>query len=144
MDGERFDRIAISFADGVSRRGVVRVLTVSLAPLAGSMVGLRRAAAAPDYASAVDVAGEATDGKCHGKAAVNNHHCAAHGCSSNGVCICQKTINGNKQCVNPRGVSCPKKDECNHNKDCPPDSICAKVGGCCGHPKRNLCVPLCG
>ena len=143
MDGQRFDRIVKFVATGISRRRAVGALVASVTPFAGLALGSRRAAA-QDLAAAAEVSGEASDGKCQGKAAFNNKHCAADRCSRNGACVCATTTHGDKRCVSLVGAVCPTRDECNNDKQCGKGEVCIKIGGCCGHGKRNLCIDVCG
>ncbi len=84
---------------------------------------------------------------CRNKSAINNKRCPPGpevDCSpTNDRCECTVTVNGNTRCVDYTGTQCPDRDECDRNRDCRQGEVCARVGGCCGNPRRNLCVPLC-
>jgi len=58
-------------------------------------------------------------------------------------CHCVLTRQGGVRCANFAGEHCPATDQCDVNGDCPDNQLCVRVGGCCGHPRRNLCVRRC-
>jgi hypothetical protein len=79
-----------------------------------------------------------------GEPAIGNNSCRANQCGDrDGLCFCATTVDGRKRCVNLRDAVCPKRDECDRNRDCPGDRICIRSAGCCGHLRRNDCVKPC-
>lgn len=144
IEGKRFDQLTRSLATTISRRRVMRALIARVGPLAAMTLGTSRAEAAQDLTVADGVRSEASDGKCRGKVAANNQRCSADTCSGNGFCLCFETTEGDKRCVNRIGIPCPTANECHKSKQCRRGEVCVKRGGCCGHPKRHSCMPLCG
>ena len=141
MDDQRFDRHARSLALGLSRRQVARGLVGGLAAL-----GWGRALAQDELDFDADEGPdpEATDPTCRGRPAIDNNRCPRPQCTRNANCFCAETVRGNKRCVNLRGVRCPRRDQCDKNRQCGSGEVCVKVGGCCRGRKRNLCIRLCG
>ena len=141
-----FDEVAKGLAAGtISRR---RALKLTAAAIVGSS-GLL--ALFPGFAGAQDT-GEGTplnvtvvgQGGCkEGEPAISNRSCRANQCGSKQMCLCAKTVSGSKRCVNVLNAECPRRDECDSNRDCPGDRICIQAGGCCGHPRRNKCLRPC-
>lgn len=82
---------------------------------------------------------------CKGKAFLNNKNCEGDvDCSPTSIyCECARTVHGHIRCVNNIGTRCPTTDQCGRNKDCPQGAVCIQLGGCCGNPEFNVCVPLC-
>jgi hypothetical protein len=134
-EGQLFDELSQGIASGaISRR---RTLKLAGAAILGS-IGL--------LALFPGVAGARSDRKCRGKPALNNTRCGGRivcrGRNQNCVCA-EEAMGGDKRCVQLRSIPCPRRDECDRNRDCRSNEVCIKVGGCCGHPRRNLCVDLC-
>ena len=142
MDTERFDRFAKSLAAGVSRRRLVGGL-VALAAVGRGMLG-PEAASAQGTPILPDGSGVTIQANCQGKPAANNRRCVQNPCAGGGNCFCWETITGDNSCVNIGNLRCPKRDECDRNRECGGGEVCIKIGGCCGHPERNACAPLCG
>jgi hypothetical protein len=130
MDADLFDRIAVAAASGASRRRLVRLLGAGSAAAALPWLGAREVAAADDE-------------RCVGQQTRNNRRCDAFSCAAG--CVCTLTVSGNRDCLDdvPIPLSCPERDECDRNKDCPRGFACAKIGGCCGKPRRNVCLRKC-
>ncbi len=85
-----------------------------------------------------------TQQTCEGRPAINNQQCPITPCGGRSNCFCAETVSGAKRCVNFRNVACPKRDQCDRNRDCASGEVCIKIGGCeCGHPRRNLCIRKC-
>jgi hypothetical protein len=80
---------------------------------------------------------------CARKRTINNMRCPSTTCGGNINCNCATTVSGEKRCVNLRNAVCPSQDECDRDRDCARGEVCLRVGGCCGHPARNDCRPLC-
>jgi hypothetical protein len=131
IDG--FDQAAKGLAAStISRRRALKLTGTAL--LGGGLLALFPGAAGAQ----VNVAQG-----CAGQMAVNNKTCGGAPCGGNPQCVCARTVSGEKRCANFFNVFCPKRDECDNNRDCAGGEICIQVGGCCMHPKRNLCVPKC-
>jgi hypothetical protein len=129
IDG--FDEVAKGLAAGaISRRRALKLTGAAL--LSGGLLALF-----PGVAGAQNSTG------CQGRPAINNRVCPETNCRDNPDCLCATTVAGNKRCVNLANEVCPATDECDRNRDCPNDEVCIRIGGCCGRPRRNLCVPLC-
>jgi hypothetical protein len=142
---DAFDEVAKGLAAGTISRCRALKLTGS-ALLGGGLLAMFPGVAGaqsivPD--DEVSAARRVTKGCEHG-AAINNKTCPGHKCGRRRGCFCATTVGGDKKCVNLRNAQCPEQDECDSNMDCPRGSVCLKVGGCCGHPARNDCRPLCG
>lgn len=130
-----FDELAKGVASGTISRGLA--IKIAGAALLAALFG---------GSVATEEAEAATDQVCRNKPAISNKRCpgTAVDCSpTNSRCECTKTVNGDKRCVDYTGTVCPSRDECDRNRDCRRGEVCAQVGGCCGSPRRNLCVPLC-
>lgn len=82
---------------------------------------------------------------CENKPAISNNRCPIDraGCGACPGCLCASTVSGNRRCLNFVNVDCPTTDECDTNRDCPGDQVCARVGGCCEGSRRNVCAPPC-
>jgi len=141
-----FDEMAKGLAAGtISRR---RALKLTAAAIVGSS-GLL--AVFPSMARAQGTVGEMAlnatvvgQGGCKdGEPAISNRSCRANQCGSKRMCLCAKTVSGSKRCVNVLNAECPRRDECDSNRDCPGDRICIQAGGCCGHARRNKCLRPC-
>ena len=143
MDAERFDRITKALAAGASRRRLVGGLAAL--GLGGALAPER--AGAQETPLLLDRSGpitQASDPRCKGERALNNVICTANTCARNPDCFCAETVNGEKKCVKIRETQrCPRRDQCDRNRDCGEGEACVKVGGCCGRSERNLCLPLC-
>jgi hypothetical protein len=125
-----FDEVAQGLASGTISRGQALKLTGS-ALLGGGLLALFPEAAG------------AQQGGCTGKPSIDNRRCPRTRCGLNSRCRCATTVRGNKTCVNFRNKVCPRRDECDSTRDCVRGEVCVNVGGCCGHPGRNLCARKC-
>jgi hypothetical protein len=139
-----FDEVAKGLAAGtISRRRALKLTGTAL--LGGGLLAMFPGVAGarsitPD--DEVSVAGHRNPG-CKGEAAINNRRCPSNFCGHPN-CHCAQTVSGRKRCVNLNNARCPRRDECDRDRDCARGEVCAKVGGCCGHRRRNDCLPLCG
>jgi hypothetical protein len=137
VDGHRFDRIAKSLIQDVSRRQGLRVFVGGLASVGATALGW----------SSIDAAEiEATDPVCEGRPAINQRNCTrdAFQCTRDRDCYCAKTVRSNKRCVKARNLRCPRRDECERNSDCAGGRSCIRVGGCCGpRDGSTACLELC-
>src|SRR5215213_10849719 len=126
------DEVAKGLAAGtISRRRVLKLTGSAL--LGGGLLALFPG-----------VAGADSDPECQGEPAINNVSCPENVCSENPNCVCARTVGGDKKCVDLGLANCPASDECDRNRDCASGEVCIRVGGCCGHARRNLCAPKCG
>jgi hypothetical protein len=134
VDG--LDEAAKGLAAGTISRG--KAIKLGGAALLGSM-GLLSLFAGKAEAQAT------VAGLCTNKPAINNTKCPrkASSCGACPTCQCARTVSGKKRCLDFGGVECPATDQCDTNRDCTGNEVCVQVGGCCGHPQRNLCVPPC-
>ena len=137
MDDNRFDDLARTLVAGLPRRRLIRAL-------GGGLVGGLLAGWGPR------AVGAASDPRCPAdKPFVDNKTCdqAAAVCpsTSDTSCGCFLTVAGTRACVVTAFTGgCPKRDECDRNRDCRPGRVCVKVGGCCPkHPERNQCLQKC-
>jgi hypothetical protein len=143
IDG--FDEVAMGLASGtISRRRALKLACTAL--LGGGLLAMFPGVAGaqsivPD--DEVSAASRETR-RCERGAAINNQICPGHKCGRRRGCFCATTVSGATRCVNLRNAQCPERDECDRNSDCPRGEVCLRVGGCCGHPARNDCRPLCG
>ena len=143
IDG--FDEVAKGIASGtISRRRALKLTGTAL--LGGGLLAMFPGVAGaqsivPD--DEVSVAGHRNPG-CQGEAAINNRKCPFNRCGPGHACECATTVGGNKRCVRTREATCPRRNQCNSSRQCPGNQYCIKVGGCCGHPGRHLCVEPCG
>jgi hypothetical protein len=65
------------------------------------------------------------------------------GCKrSNPNCVCARTVEGGKRCVDTTGVNCPSTDKCDSSTECPQGEVCVVVTGCCGST-NNACIRKC-
>jgi hypothetical protein len=136
VDG--LDEVAKGLAAGTISRG--RAIKLGGAALLGSM-GLL--SLFPHRAEG--------QGLCENKPAISNKRCPITNprarCGACPTCLCVRTVSGKNRCVNPANVACPERDQCDTNRDCPNNQlgqwVCARVAGCCGNPRRNLCMPPC-
>jgi hypothetical protein len=131
-----FDELSRGLAAGAISRG--RALKLAGAAILGS-AGL--------LTLFPGVAGARSDPQCRGEPSFNNRNCrGASTCRGriNQNCACAKTVSGDKRCVQLRNqLPCPGRDQCDGRGDCRRGAVCIQVGGCCGHPRRNLCIDLC-
>ena len=134
VDG--LDEVARGLASGTISRG--EAIKLGGAALLGSMGVL---SLFPGKAGAQVT----VQGVCTNKPAINNTRCPIRraGCGVCPTCLCAKTVSGTKRCLNFANAECPATDECDANRDCPGNEVCVQVAGCCGHPRRNDCVPPC-
>jgi hypothetical protein len=131
IDG--FDEVAKGLAAGtISRRRALKLTGSAL--LGGGLLAMF-----PGVASAQVNAQQ----QCQGEPAINNRRCPTNRCGGNPDCNCATTVGGEKTCVNLREERCPNRDQCDRNRDCRRGEVCIQVGGCCGNPRRNLCVRTC-
>ncbi len=128
-----FDEAAKGLAGGTISRGRALKLTGS------ALLGSGLLALFPGTASATSRQGQG----CGGRPAINNKKCPGSRCGGNRSCFCATTVSGKKRCVNLRNAVCPTRDECDRDLDCASGEVCIKAGGCCDHPARNDCRPLC-
>ncbi len=130
MDARHFDQLAVTAATGRSRRTALRLLVLGAAAFGMARRGTEEAAAK-------------NDPRCSGKATRSNIRCSAYTCKPG--CRCTLTVSGARKCLDDfHPTSCPTRDECDSNADCPRGSLCARVGGCCpDHPGRNYCLEKC-
>ena len=141
-----FDEVAKGLAAGTISRGRALKLTGS-ALLGGGLLALfpgvagAQSSIVPDDEVSVE---RRETRRCERGAAINNQICPGHKCGRRRGCFCATTVSGATRCVNLRNAQCPGRDECDRNNDCPRGEVCLRVGGCCGHPARNDCRPLCG
>ena len=142
IDG--FDEVAKGLAAGtISRRRALKLVGSAL--LGGGLLAMFPGVARAQSIVAndgVSVAGHRNPG-CKGEPAINNRGCPGNFCGHGG-CYCAETVGGEKKCVDIGNARCPNRDKCDSNRDCPRGEVCVKIGGCCGHPRRNDCLPLCG
>ncbi len=139
-----FDEAAKGLAAGTISRGRALKLT-GTALLGGGLLAMFPGVAGaqsivPD--DEVSAASRETR-RCERGAAINNKICPGHKCGRRPGCFCATTVSGKKRCVNLRNAVCPTRDECDRDLDCASGEVCIKAGGCCGHPARNDCRPLC-
>jgi hypothetical protein len=135
-EGQLFDELTKEVADGTISRGRALKLagTALLAALFGSV--------------AIDEAEAATDRRCEGKPAISNRRCPETRSTcrqrADQICLCARTVGGDKRCVDVTNEECPTTDECDRSSDCPGNQYCIEVGACCNGSRRNLCVRPCG
>ena len=143
IDG--FDEVAKGLAAGtISRRRALKLTGTAL--LGGGLLAIFPRVAGAAQSSIVDETDPtvaASDPGCRGEPAINNRRCPENTCGGNPDCLCVETVHGTKKCVNVRDEECPTRDECDRSRGCRRGEVCARVGGCCGHPRRNVCVRLC-
>jgi hypothetical protein len=142
IDG--FDEVAMGLAAGtISRRQALKLTGTAL--LGGSLLAMFPSVGGAQSLvpeDEVGVEGHRNPG-CEGEAAINNRKCPFNRCGPGHGCVCAETVDGRKRCVNVREAECPNRDQCDSNRECPQGEVCAKVGGCCGERRFNLCMPLC-
>jgi hypothetical protein len=135
-----FDELASALASGtISRR---RALKLAGAAMLGSSTGLltlfpHRRAQAQEFITCPE-----------DEPAISNRRCVINRCGpascEASACFCVTTVEGDKRCIDGGSIEeCPTSDECDSNRDCPGEQLCLKVGGCCGHRRRNLCGQPC-
>jgi hypothetical protein len=126
---------------------------VSAAILGGSglpalfsrLAGAQSTASEPTVASGFEGSPiQASDAGCRAGPAIDNHRCPENQCRGRLDCFCATTAGGDKVCASIGFEKvCPNRDQCDGNRDCPRGELCIQIGGCCGHPHRNLCVAPC-
>jgi hypothetical protein len=146
MDERRFDAMTRGIARGVARRRLLHWMGGGvIGALAAARIGMRPAAAKPDSRCPASVPRETTvsNSTCPFTAEPPIPHFSCD--AADPGCFCVLDVNGDRRCVSPVEFPavCPKRDRCDRNSDCPTGKVCAKVGGCCGHKKRNACLTLC-
>jgi hypothetical protein len=131
IDG--FDEVAKGLAAGtISRRRALKLTGSAL--LGGALLAL--------FPGVVG-AQVSVESACEGRRAFGNRSCNASSCGGNRNCFCARAVSGTKTCVNLRDFRCPKRDQCDRNRDCASGEACIRVGCICGNPRRNLCIPKC-
>jgi hypothetical protein len=143
-EGQLFDELSQGLAAGaISRRRALKIAGAAIVGSMGLLALFSRAAGAQNIVPD-DVSVAASDPACQGEPAINNRRCPPNNrCGGDPQCQCAETVGGDKRCINLRDERCPRRDQCDRNRDCPQGEICIKVGGCCGNPRRNLCVRPC-
>ena len=144
-EGQLFDELSQGIASGaISRRRALKLAGAALLGSMGLLALFPRVAGAQSIVPDDEVGVAASDPGCQGEPAINNRRCPEENrCGGDPECACAETVGGDKRCVNLRIERCPRRDQCDRNRDCPQGEICIKVGGCCGNPRRNLCVRPC-
>lgn len=146
MDGQRFDDIARSWADGVSRRKVVKSVAAGIAAAALTMVGLGKAEAVricQVRGQVCCVNGDCCGNQCAPDAATGRRRC---GCPV-GSATCGATCCG-------KGETC-QNGQCQSacQTECCADTDCAAGDSCCNGACADLltdanscgaCTTLCG
>ena len=128
MDAPRFDDLAKSLVSFASRRHL-----------------LRAAAAAAVAAPLVRSGAVAARGRCHkGVPLVSDKQCPGPDaeCPGGLGCLCTRTTERKRKCLNHTPGTCPTEPECTRSRDCAPDLYCARLGECCGAGMRR-CLPVC-
>ena len=145
--GQLFDELSRGLAGGtISRRRVLKLAGVAILGSTGLLSLFPRMAGAQSSVYGRTVTAQQFSGGCaEDEPAINNRACIGNMCGGNRNCFCAETVTGKNRCVNLRAdEACPQRDQCDSNRDCPGDMICIKIGGCCGHPRRNDCARPCG
>jgi hypothetical protein len=143
-EGQLFDELSQGIASGAISRG--RALKLASAAVLGStglLALFPRAAGAQSIEEETGPTIAVSDPACQGEPAINNRRCPENRCEGDPECACAETVSGDKRCVNLADEQCPRRDQCDRNRDCPQGEICIKVGGCCEGRRRNLCVRPC-
>lgn len=123
MDGQRFDDLTKTLVERPSRRGVLRGLAAGAVAAVFGGTAARRAAAQVDPARTQLVCANQTT-------LCNRRGDTATRCGGRQACSCALLANGDRRCVfNSRG--CPKRTECDNNRDCDAGEVCISVAGCC-------------
>ena len=144
-EGQLFDELSQGLASGaISRRRALKLAGAAILGSTGLLALFSRAAGAQSILDQTDPTVAASDPGCQGEPAINNRRCPENHCRGRSDCACAETVSGEKRCVDVIFENCPRRDQCDNNQDCPRGEICIKVGGCCGNPRRNLCVFPCG
>lgn len=107
--------------DNVSRRSMLRRLSIAAGGGAVLLPAISTMIAPPAYAQASPVA-----------CATPEPNCATFSCP--GGCACVPTTEGTNVCIVPSCVA-----PCTTSADCPPGSVCFTLG-CCG--PATFCVPI--
>jgi hypothetical protein len=143
-EGQLFDELSQGLASGaISRRRALKLAGAAILGSTGLLALFPRAAGAQSIVDQTDPTVAASDPACQGERAINNRRCPNNRCGGDPECACAETVNGDKRCVNIDNEVCPRRDQCDSERDCSLGEVCIKVGGCCGRPRRNLCVRLC-
>lgn len=146
--GQLFDELSRGLASGaISRRRALKLAGAAIVGSTGLLSlfpGVAGAQSVVMYGRTV-TAGAIGQGLCaEDEPGVSNRQCRPNQCGGRVNCFCAETVNGTKRCVDLRNARCPERDECDRNRGCAQGEVCIKVGGCCGRPRRNLCVSPCG
>ena len=147
-EGQLFDELSQGIASGaISRRRALKLAGAAILGSTGLLSLFPRVAGAQsivDQADDVTVSSHRQPG-CSGERSIDNNSCAFNQCGpEHQQCFCARTVSGENRCVNLENERCPGRDRCDSNRDCPQGEVCIQVGGCCGRPRRNDCVRLCG
>ena len=146
-EGQLFDELSRGIASGtISRRRVLKLAGMAILGSTGLLSLFPGVAGAQSsvYGRTVTSQQIGEGGCAEDEPAISNRRCEPNPCGGNRNCFCAETVRGNKRCVNFRAdQACPERDLCDSNRDCPGDEVCIKIGGCCGHRRRNDCRPLC-
>jgi hypothetical protein len=144
-EGQLFDELSQGLAsDAISRRRALKLAGAAILGSTGLLALFPRAAGAQSIMDQTEPTIAASDPGCQGEPAINNRRCPENNCRGRFDCLCAETVHGDKKCVELIFERCPQQDQCDDGRDCPRGEICIKVGGCCDHPRRNLCVSPCG
>jgi hypothetical protein len=144
-EGQLFDELSQGIASGaISRRRALKLAGAAVLGSMGLLALFPRAAGAQSIMDETEATIAASDPGCRGEPAINNRRCPENTCRGRFDCACAETVHGDKKCVELIFERCPQQDQCNDGRDCPRGEVCIKVGGCCGRPRRNLCVSPCG
>jgi hypothetical protein len=143
--GQLFDELSQGLASGaISRRRALKLAGAAVLGSTGLLALFPRAAGAQNIMEETRPTIARSDPGCRGEPAINNRRCPENRCGGGPECVCAETVRGDKKCVNIDEEVCPRRDQCDDGRDCPRGEVCIKVGGCCGRPRRNLCVSPCG
>jgi hypothetical protein len=144
-EGQLFDELSQEFASGaISRRRALKLAGAAFLGSTGLLALFPRMASAQSILDQTGPTIAASDPGCRGEPAINNRRCPENNCRGRFDCQCAETVRGEKKCVELLFEDCPRRDQCNNSRQCPENEVCIKVGGCCGNPRRNLCVSPCG
>ena len=145
-EGQFFDELSRGLATGgISRRRALKLAGAAILGSTGLLSLFPGVAGAQSsvYGRTVTSQQIGEGGCAEDEPAISNRRCEPSPCGGNQSCFCAETVSGNRRCVNLRRAVCPRRDECDSNRDCPRGEVCIKVGGCCGNPRRNDCRPVC-
>jgi hypothetical protein len=142
--GQLFDELSEGLASGaISRRRALKLAGAAILGSTGLLALFPRAAGAQTILDETGPTIARSDRGCRGELAINNRRCPENFCGGQVDCLCAETVRGDKKCVELGIERCPQQDQCDRNEDCRRGEVCIKIGGCCGRPRRNLCVGLC-